>query len=167
MRSPLNLCEKLGLQPTAVQHATFGRLDDCPKRIEFLGDGRNEVTRAVAIFALWRVLSIPSSLGIVLVPTQALGSDFMQFMEAVTQRCNPELAQVSGFPRWNVLQFGGRTAWELRVMPNKSALVRERAPNSVVSVVIQAGDSEPEFVEAVKALEEHSTHPKNSLISIW
>lgn len=167
MHSPRSLCDKLGLTPTAVQHVVFGRLEDCPKRVEFLGDGRNEVARAVAIFALWRIISISGALGIVLTPTQALSSDFMQFMEAVTKRCNPELAEVSGFPRWNVLQIGGRAGWELRVMPNKAPLIVERAPQSVVSVVLEAGNSSPAFVESVKALEEHSTHEKNSLILVW
>jgi hypothetical protein len=167
MRSPLNLCEKLGLTPTSSQHELLTRLSECHETYDVAGDMNNEAARACAIFALWRVLSIPGSTGIVLVPTAARGSDFMLFMEAVTKRCNPELAAVSGFPRWNVLQLGGRTGWELRVMPNKAALVRERAPMAVVSLIFDARSSVPEFVEAVQALEERSTHEKNTLIRLW
>ena len=88
-------------------------------------------------------------------------------MAAGTQRCNKDLAQVTGFPRWNVLKIGSSAGWEIRVMPNKAALVREKAPNAVISVVFEAGNSDPEFVEAQKALEECSTHPKNLLIRVW
>lgn len=167
MQNPLALCEKLGLIPTDKQHGMLLQLAECPKIYEDKLDADFQTARAGALFALWRVLSISGSTGIVLTPTQALGASFMNFMEAVTTRTSPELASVSGFPRWNVLQIGGRTAWELRLMPNKAPLVAEKAPNSVVSLILEASNTDVEFVEAVKALEEHSTHPKNVLIRLW
>jgi hypothetical protein len=167
MRSPLHLCEKLGLTPTPGQHELLTRLGQCHENYNIQGDEKNESARACAIFALWRVLNVSDSLGIVLTPSKERSNDFMTFITAVTKRCSPELASVSGFPRWNVLQVGGRTGWELRLMPNKAALVRERAPNAVVSLILDAGNSDPEFVEAVRALEERSTHEKNTLIHLW
>lgn len=167
MRSPLDLCDKLNLKASGTQFALLARLGECPKMLDVEGDEHYEAARAVGIFALWRVLAVTGSSGIVLAPTQALGSDFMKFMEAITQRCNPELAEVSGFPRWNLLQFAGRTGWELRVVPPKAPLIRERAHNALVSIILSARNTDPEYVEAMKALEECSTHPKNTLVHVW
>jgi len=167
MRSPLNLCDELGLAPTLRQYDQLQRYAECPKLIELAGDERYEGQKAVGVYVLWRILGVQGSTCIVLAPTQEQGGEFMSFLDLLTQRCNPQLAQVSGFPRWNVLRFAGTTAWEVRVMPNKAAIVRERAPNALVSVILDARNPDLEFVEACKALEEGSTHEKNSLVRVW
>ncbi len=167
MRSPLNLCDELGLTPTLKQYDILERFAARPKLLELVGDENYETERAVGIQTIWRILEVQGSTCIVLTPTQQIGADFMGFLDLVTQRCHPQLAQVSGFPRWNVLQFGGMTAWEIRVMPNKAAIVRERAPQALVSVILGARNPDLEFVEACKALEECSTHEKNTLVRVW
>ncbi len=167
MRSPLNLCDELGLVPTSRQYDLLMRFAERPKVVELQDDGENEVMRAVGMMTLWRILDEQGSTALVIAPTPEMGANFMSFLDAVTQRRHPQLAQVTGFPRWNVLQFAGATAWEIRVVPNKPAIVREMAPKALVSVILGARSKDLEYVETCLALEQGSTHQRNTLVRVW
>lgn len=167
MRTPLTLLDELGLIPTLRQHVTLQRFEEGEKQVNLIGDDKQENARAVAIYALWRVLKTQGAMAIVLTPTQDRGAELMTFLDSVTQLCNPHLAQVAGFPRWNVLRINSQPSWEIRVMPNRAPLVREEAPKALVSVILDAKNPDFQFVEACKALEECSTHEKNTLVRVW
>lgn len=169
MKSPLSLCESLDLTPTSHQHEVIASLMAAVdgSMIRFKDDDRFETARAVGIYTIWRVLSITNSAAVVVAQDEKLASDFMTFINAVTQRRNPTLASVSGFPRWNLLQFGGRTGWEIRIIGNNSELVARKAPEAVVSVVLGAGCSDVEALNAASALRLRSTHARNVFVEVW
>lgn len=167
MHTPLDLCDKLGLIPSSEQYDLLSILADCPRRFEASDNATHETTRAVAIIALWRTLLIPGARSIVLAPDDQTAVDFMDFLERVCKRCSPALAEVTSFPRWNVLQFSGQPGWEVRLMPNNAKFVAECAPQSLVSIMLSARSSSMAYVEACKALEQHSTHPKCMLLRVW
>jgi hypothetical protein len=167
LRDPLSLCDQLELRPTPRQREVLGVLASNPSFYQVVGDDRNEMARAAAIYALWRILSSPSSRGILLASDFDAAGRVMSFLEQVTKKINPNLASVTGFPYWNVLRIGGQPSWELQLMENKAQIVAQRAPNSVLSVIFGDRSSDPAFREAVSALEEHSTHPKHTRIVVW
>jgi hypothetical protein len=145
----------------------LGVLQPNPSFYQAVGDDRNEVARAAAVYALWRILSTPSSRGLFLASDAEVGRKVMEFLQAVTSRVNPQLASVTGFPYWNVLRIGGQPSWELQLLENKAPVVAQRATNSILSVVLGDRSSDPAFRDAVSALEQHSTHPKHTRIVVW
>jgi hypothetical protein len=167
LKTPLTMCDQLELRPTPRQREVLGVLGTNPSFYQTVGDDRNEMGRACLVYAMWRVLSVPCSSGIMLASGRGQDGKIMEFLESVTQRINPQLASVTGFPRWNVLRFSGQAIWELRMMANVANIVQHRAPQAIVSVVFGARGSDPAFVESCKALEEHSTHPKHTRIVVW
>lgn len=167
VKTPLSLCDHLELKPTPRQREVLGILTTLPSFYEVVGDDRNEMTRAALVFALWRILTSPSSSGVILAAGKGADGKAMDFLAAVTQKINPQLADVTGFPQWNVLRIHGQPSWELRVLPNEANLVRERARGALVSVILGGKSSDPAFVEACDALGKACTNPKNTRIFVW
>lgn len=167
LRDPLSLCDSLELRPTPRQREVLGVLATNPSFYQVVGDARNEMSRAAAMYALWRVLANQSSSGLVLASTQDEGAKIMAFLQQVTTKINPQLASVTGFPYWNVLRVGGQRSWEIHLLENRAPIVAQRAPGALLSVVVGDRSSDPAFREAVTALEQHSTHPKHTRIVVW
>lgn len=167
MQSALNLCDKLHLTPNPVQLGIIRDFYGSTKLLETFDNEQRDGTRAVAICAIWRILSVPGSSALIVTPSQDDSVYFMRFLEAVTKRCNLELAEISGFPSWNLLRFGGQPGWEMRILSNVPELIVPRAPRALVSVALNVKNSDPTYVEARMALEAHSTHPANTLIRVW
>lgn len=167
LRDALSLCDSLELRPTPRQREVLGVLATCPAFYQTVGDARNEMSRAAAMFSLWRILSTQNSTGLFLAATHDEGAKIMDFLQQVTAKINPQLASVTGFPYWNVLRIGGQPSWELKMLENRAQIVAARAPGALLSVVFGDRSSDPAFREAVKALEEHSTHPKHTRIVVW
>lgn len=167
LKDPLSLCGQLDLHPTPRQSEVLKALATNPGFYQVVGDDRHEMERAAAVYALWRILASPSSRGIMLASTQGQAGKIMGFLSQVTQNVSTALASVSGFPHWNVLRIGGQPSWELQMMPNKAPVVAQRAPNAILSVVFGDRSSDPDFREAVSALEATSTHQKHTRIVVW
>lgn len=178
MHSPLSLCDRLGLQPSEYQYKILARYKACAdalevaniplfRRLDVVSGDTFEGDRVVALCALWRLLDRKGASCVVIAPDETLGSDFMAFVQGVVKRGNNELSCIGSFPRWNVLKFGGVEGWEMRLLPSKQAIVRELAPRAYISIALGAGSSVPEYVDLMKALEEASSHPKNTLIRVW
>lgn len=178
MQSPLSLCDRLDLVPTPAQQKMLSRFDACVKglehtrhamfkRVDFLEGDSFEAARAAAVCAMWRLLVSKGSSCVVLAPARYPSVEFMDFLGKVVRSRSNDLTYICDFPRWNVLKLGGVNGWELRLMPNLPAIVREESSRALISIELCAGDSSVEFTESCKALEEANKNEKNVLIRVW
>lgn len=172
LRSPADLSDRLGLQPSAAQFTLMERFQegDEPLQLENLPDDENTMLRAVALCALWRLLLVPGSSCTVISSSADMGADFMDFLQDITTKIDPALTSICKWPRWNVLQIGTAAGYELRVVSNvESWLSEARSADGVTTFVILGAGAVDDlaFTEACKAIESHVGTEGVKLVTLW
>jgi hypothetical protein len=181
---PLDLCRFLRLGFDEAQGDIMlrlatarGTLDEriTPREGEFAeGDVRGDVLRAVLTAVLWRTLRVSGLRTTMLAPPAPgrvvagmLGTVAMAYMAEVCRCRDVTLAEVTALPEWNRLELGPEAGWEIRMIPCNALIAAEAARRSRIAVIIDAGNSEPCFVEAQKALEGVLLDRRGLFVRLW
>ena len=167
LSSPLELCRTLGLSPTGLQTELLADSAGLTRYCDWEMDRQGEILRTAAMLVLWRVLSREGSRALVLAPGTIrdypsglrtatcgpLGRDFMDWLGRACTFQDPGLSSITHRTTWNRIQFGGVAGWEVRMMPIVPGILAEEALSADTGLVIGAGSSDTDFLEAQKALE--------------
>lgn len=170
MRSPSHLCAYLEMRPSLDQTALMERattLRDPDWVLDTSETAADRIFQAAAVWALWRTLLLTGSRTTILAPAESRRVDFMATLHRICTHTAPGLNAITRFPRWNRLQIGLAAGWDLRAVANSHFLVAERARTTFTAVILGAGSSDPEFLEARKTLEEGMVGPKRALVRLW
>lgn len=167
LRTPLNLCERLGLKPTERQYELLQQLEEQPAKLDLeLGDNR-EVLNAVAVYTLWRTFAHQGARATVIAANRERAAQFMGFLHRVTTEIDPALNSAVRWTRWNVMKIGPDAGHELRLVPNQPVCAAGRHASKHTIVILGAGDADPAFVETMKALEDGNVGDGGSLLRLW
>ncbi len=175
--SPSDLCDllKIGYSPRQDElmyrlGRASGVVDEALEDADWAGDP----LRATMVAVLWRVLAVPGSRATILAPSKPdstlcdeLGHLAMGFLAEVCLTRDVCLRSVVNLRQWNRIEFVGEAGWEVRLVPNVPAMVSEAALRSRIGVILDAGCSQPAFVEAQRALEPVAKDPRGLLIRLW
>lgn len=139
-----------------------------------LGDTKGDALRAALMVVIWRVLTIQGSRATILAPSESeslacgeLGRMAMAFVHEVCKVQDIYLSSVTKIPAWNRVEFAGEAGWELRLVPNSPVIVAEASRRSLTALVIDAGNTQPAFVEAQRELERVGRDARGLLIRLW
>lgn len=167
LRTPLNLCDRLGLKPTERQYELLEQLADQPAQLDLELDEKNEVIRAASVYALWRTLAYQGARCTVIAANRELAGQFMGFMHLVTTEIDPALNSAVRWTRWNVMKIGPDAGHEVRLVPNQPACAAGRHSKTHTIVILGAGDADPAFVETLRALEAGNVGSGGSMLRLW
>jgi hypothetical protein len=130
--------------------------------------------RAALMAVLWHILVVPGTRATILAPSKddslacgELGNNAMAFLAEVCVTRDVCLRSITAIRQWNRLEFAGEAGWEVRLIPNVPAMAAEAALLSRIGLILDAGCSQPAFVEAQKALEQVVKEPRGLLIRLW
>lgn len=181
---PSDLCRRLRLDPTAEQCELMdstaadypvanvaGRAREAFMSLEGIDA---DTMRAVMMVALWRTLVVGGSRTTVLAPSVEgstdcglLGRLSMGFLSEVCLTRDPYLANVAILRGWNRVEFASTPGWEVRLIPNVVQMAADAGSRSTLGVILDAGNEQPVFVEAVRAFEGALKGPETRLIRLW
>jgi hypothetical protein len=175
--SPSELCDLLRIAYSERQDDLMfglgranGVVDERLEDADWAGDP----LRATMMVVLWRILACPGSRATILAPSREgstlcadVGHLAMSFLNEVCLTRDVCLRSITTPRAWNRLEFVGEPGWEVRLTPNCPVMVAEAASRSLIGVVLDAGCSQPAFVEAQKALEAVARDPRGLLIRLW
>ena len=175
--SPSELCDLLGIGYSDRQREMMDRLARSSGAVDERlddPDWAGDPLRAAMMAALWRVLHCPGSRATILAPSRPdstlcddLGHTAMGFLAEVCIARDVCLRSVTTIRQWNRIEFAGEDGWEVRLVPNVPAMASEAASRSLIGVVLDAGNSQPTFVEAQRELEKLLGDPRALLIRLW
>lgn len=167
LRSPMDLCDRLGLRPTTEQLDLMERFYHDEQPLEVTEVPAQQTTNAVAVCALWRLLLIPGSSCIVIAANRDLQSRFMGFMHDITTTIDPALSSVCRWSGSKTLKIGDSAGYELRFMSNKPAWAQGIHGDAITYVILGARSSEPNFVETMRALDANRNDEGARHIVVW
>lgn len=167
MRDTITLCDSLGVVPTPDQYQMMRLFHASPGVFDLEDNASHEAARGLAMCMLWKTLRTQGANSVVIAPDHDTAADFMDFLRKIgTRMLNAPLAMVR-FPQWNVMEFAGMPFWNIRFLPNRPLVIENLGKGCVMSLVLKAGDTTPEFVETLKALEAVEKHHDHHLIRVW
>lgn len=166
LRSPLLLCETLKMKPTPLQQAIF---ENNSKIDRFVAkyDDRQELSRALAFCVLWQVLAVQGSKGTLIASDDTVARDVMGFLKTITLHTNQPLADLTNMPRWDTLQFGADTGWNIKLIKHDAEKAAKRGNVSKIALILGERSSEIDFVEASKALAGAMLAGKKRIFWLW
>jgi len=177
IQDPVDLCRSLNLNPKISQIEQMLRMSESNGVVdEPLGDPESEESawRSAAMVLLWRTIVVGGNRATILVPSEGdsrafgrLGHYVMSFLVAACKTRNEGLAGATVIPAWNRLQFGGKTDWEVRLIPNLSEVAETAAKRSQTGLIIDAGSTQVAMLEAIKAFEGSFDTENGLLIRLW
>jgi hypothetical protein len=151
---------------TGAVNREIGKLED---------GGLDEFTvRAALMVVLWRVLRVPGSRAVIVAPSEGpglavgeLGRLAIAFLSEVCKTRDSVLSSITTLRTARTLEFGSEPGWEIRLVPNASALVAEYGRRSLTALVLDAGSVDPHLCEAQRELESVASEPRGLLIRLW
>jgi len=177
VNTPLDLCGRLHLHPSHEQIETMLALTatDGVVNATLWSAGeesdRGEALRAAAMVALWRALLVRASHVTVLAPAEAdskapgaLARLFMAFLDEVCRTADERLAEMCRYPSWNRLIVLEGSIRAIPLLVNSATLAAE---NSLTGVILDAGNKEMAFQDAVQAFEGAFDSYHGLLIRLW
>lgn len=167
LRSPEDLCDRLGLKPSEAQREVMQRFERDENPLQVLDSGGERLGLAVAIGILWRLLCNSGSKVLVIASNERLGGDFFGFLQQITTKIDPALNAVCRWKRWNTLKIGHDSGYECKMLRNVPALLQGRDFSGTTFVVLGAGGSDTAFVEMQMALEQVAASEGVRLIRVW
>lgn len=167
LRSPADLCERLGLKPSLEQYEVLTRFADGEHPMDIGGMDSAHATRAAGICALWRLLETPGSRVSVISSNPDLTTVLLSFLRTITTEVDPALASVCRWPRWNRLQIGDSTDYELHVYPNVPVCVAGIHETSHTVVILGAGSFDVAFSETREVLEGGMVGSGSRILRVW
>jgi len=167
LRSPLHLLDTLKLTPTDEQAAVMERFMEDEDPLVIAEEENAHLVRAAAVCALWRLLNVPGSCVRVISAKRKLASEFFGFLFELTTKQNRALAEVSQWPRWNVLQVGNEPGHEMRLVSNNPKWLAAEPQTVTTFVILGASSSEPDFCETREVVEGHRHVEGARTITVW
>ena len=176
-KGPSELCDLLRMGYSERQRDLMDRVASARGTVDARledPDWAEDPLRAAVMGVLWRVLTVPGTRATLIAPSEEgstrcaeLGVRAMSFLAEVCVTRDVCLRSVCSVRQWNRVEFVGEAGWEVRLTPNVPEMVAEAARRSLIGVVLDAGSSQPAFVEAQKALEGVLKDPRAGLIRLW
>jgi hypothetical protein len=167
LRSPADLCERLGMRPTTYQLDMLDRFYHSEQPLQQTDVPAQHTVNAAAMCALWRTLLIPGSTTIVIASSRELESRFMGFLHEVTTKIDPALASTCRWDSNKVLKLGSEAGYELRFVKNDPRQLARVRADVVTWVILGARSSEPRFNEAREQVESTLDFDGHRHIIIW
>lgn len=165
--SPLTLAARLRLRPTPAQEALLEQLEAQRSEYDFALEPSGETLKALALYALWRVLAYRGARVTVIAASKPQAEQFIEFLHHLTQHTDPALQAVSLWKRWNHVVFGVDMGQEIRLVPNVPVMAAGRGCSNHLVIALGASSSDPAFVETQKVLFAGETPSGETRISAW
>jgi len=167
LRSPEDLCVRLGLRPSGHQRELMHRFyeDEDPLEVEEIQ--AQQTMNAVALAALWRLLRVPGSKCIVISANRELEQRFLLFLREVTTMIDPALASVCLWRGSKCLSIGEASGHELRVVSNKPEWLQGLPDEAITFVILGARSSEPDFCETMRVIDTYRNLEGARHIVMW
>lgn len=167
LRSPEDLCERLGLRPSEGQrtlmHAFYEDVD--PLQIREVPS--EQTASAVALCALWRLLRIEGSKCYVISSNRDLEKRFLQFLHEVTRTIDPALTSVCKWTNGRALQLGSTSGHELRVVSNVPAFLMGLDETPTTFVALGASSSDMPFNDTLRVMDKYRGQEGARHIVMW
>lgn len=167
LRSPDDLCERLGLRPNTHQRELMHRFYEGVEPLEVAEIPAQNTLNAVALAALWRLLRVEGSRVIVIAANRDLEGRFLGFLRDVTTSIDPALTSVCRWTGSKCLKIGDTAGYELRFMSNQPQWAAGIHDPSLLTVVLGARSSQPRFVETMEVLKSIQTGENSRQIIMW
>jgi hypothetical protein len=167
LRSPADLCDRLGMRPTTYQLDLLDRFYNDENPLQAKEIPAEHTSNAAAICALWRTMLTPGSKCVIIAANRELESRFMGFLYEVTTTIDPAMSSSCSWKGPKLLKFGTDAGWELRFVSNKPEQLAKVRGEVVTWVVLGARSSEPKFNDARKQVESNMDFDGHRHIIIW
>jgi len=167
LRSPMDLCERLGLRPMAAQLSIMRRFYEGENPLQAPEVPNEKTVNAVAVCALWRLLSIPGSRCVVIGSSRDLEGRFMGILHEITTKVDPILASVCRWTNKRTLKVGDAAGHELRFVSNVPEWLRCMEEGPTTYVVLGARSSDTNFVDASRIIESYDGLRGARHIIVW
>jgi hypothetical protein len=167
LRSPQDLCERLGLRPTTYQQEILQRFYDDVDPINEKEIPAERTCNAAALCALWRLLLIPGSRCIVIAANRELESRFMGFMHQITTEIDPALTSMCKWANGKTMKVGDSEGYELRFVSNRPAYLQGIHDGTVTWVILGAKSSETKFCDTMQVVDTYRGREGHRHIVIW
>ena len=138
LRSPEDLCDRLGLRPNEHQRELMHRFYEEEDPLELAEIPAQQTTNAVALAALWRLLRVQGSKCIVIAANRDLESRFLTFLREVTTTIDPALTSVCRWRGSKCLAIGDAAGHELRVVSNRPEWLQGLHDEAITFVILGA-----------------------------
>lgn len=167
LRSPLDLCDRLGLRPTQYQGELLDQFYHGTEPLEVTDVPAQNTVNVAAVCALWRLLLIPGSKCVVIAASRDLQSRFMGFLHDLTTKIDPALSSVCRWSSNKTMKIGDAAGYELRFMSNNPAWAQGIHDEALTVVILGARSSEPRFNETREVLELLRGRDGTRFIVLW
>lgn len=167
LRSPEDLCLRLGLNPSLYQREIMDRFYNDEDPLQMKDIPAERTCNAAALCALWRLMLIPGSKCIVIAANRELEARFMGFMYQITTEIDPALSSTCSWTGGRVMRVSGTDGYELRFVSNKSRYLRAVDDEAVTWVILGARSSETHFGDAMKVIDSYRGREGHRHIVVW
>lgn len=167
LRSPADLCDRLGLRPTEHQLEVLERFTLGDAIMDVRDEPAGEGLRASALCTLWRAIANPGSLSTVIGAQQKQVADFMDFLRSITEGIDPALSSVCSWPRWGTLCIGDDPGYRVQAVSNRPAFLCEALHGTIVVLGAGSPEGTGQWVETLKTAEGFACADGVRLIRVW
>lgn len=167
LRSPHDLAARLGLIPNTSQGLILDRFAAGEEPLKLIEVRDENTVKAVALCALWRLLSVQGSACNIISSSRRMSAEFMEFLHKITTSIDPALTSVCDWTRWNVLQVGVDVGYQLRLVSNNPKWVSKPPMGVTTLVILGAASSSTKFCATREVFEAHAPAEDVRLITIW
>lgn len=167
LRSPEELCHRLGLRPTLAQRELMSRFYEDEDPLQVTEVPSEQTTNAVALCALWRLLLVPGSRCIVIAANRDLEGRFLKFMQSITTTIDPALTSVCKWSSSKVLKIGDTAGYEMRFVSNRPEWLQGLPSEATTFVVLGARSSEPRFNDTMQVIDSYRGQEGARHIVMW
>lgn len=167
LRSPEDLCLRLGLNPTLYQQEIMSRFYNDEDPLQMREIPAERTCNAAALCALWRLMLIPGSKCIVIAANRELESRFMGFMYQITTAIDPALSSTCTWTGAKVMRVSDTDGYELRFVSNRSRYLQGIHADAVTWVILGARSSETHFCDTMKVIDSYRGKEGHRHIIVW